>query len=195
MNPYITHLEWTDFYRELQKFGLLHIDQDKATSIANRVGDGHTIIFKLVGDEIPQWISDGFPMKPLAIQLFAINPKSIGMVHKDGLERRCAFNIPLLNCEQGHMDWFEYNYDQKTIATTYTQIRLTHLEKHFTEDRIKDVPSHRCYVNVPSIVNTDVWHRVDNSEQDKFRFMLSFRFVGNLKYADTVRKFDEFYTQ
>lgn len=193
MNNFTKHLMWTDFFKQLQEYGSQHINEDKALGLSRMVGDSHTIIFRQIKD-FPLWIRENLPLDILVIQLFAMNPKSIGMVHKDGIERKSAFNIPLLNCDKGYMDWFSDRYEQITIDTDYTKIRITTTEKNFDMFRINDDPVHHCRIDAPSLVNTDVWHRIDNSDNENYRYMLSIRFVGNPEFKDLVRTFDEFYS-
>lgn len=194
MNNFTKHLHWTDFFKQLQEYGSQYIDEHKALSLSRMVGDSHTIIFRQTKD-FPKWMQGNLPLDILVIQLFAMNPKSIGMVHKDGIERKAALNIPVINCNNGYMDWFTDGYEQITIDTDYTKIRITTTEKNFNEFRILDDPAHHCKIDVPSLVNTDVWHRIDNSDNENYRYMLSIRFVGNPEFTDLVRIFDEFYPQ
>ena len=51
-------------------------------------------------------------------------------------------------------------------------------------------PSFSTIVDTPSLVNTNAWHRVDNTNSDKFRWMLSLRFVNNPSYNTVKEKFN-----
>lgn len=178
MNNIVTHLEWNDFFLQLKDYGIQFINQNRAQTLAEKTGDGHSIIYRQI-DNFPDWMINGLKMKPLVFQIFAITPESTGMVHRDGIDRKCALNIPLLNCDQGYMDWFDDIFEEFKIITDYTNVRLTTIEKNHESFRVTSDPMHRCLIEVPSIVNTDVWHRVDNQLNKNYRYVMSIRFVGN----------------
>ena len=177
MNHLIVKLEWNDFFKKLQEYGNTFVNEKRASLLAVYAKDSHTIIHRIISD-FPKWIYDEFPVKISVIQIFAILPESIGSTHKDGLNRKAAFNIPLLGADLGHMDWFDLDIKERKIDTRYTQVRLTDHEK------IDYVPACRIRIDKPALVNTDVWHRVDNRDNKNFRFVLSIRFEDNPSFSE-----------
>jgi hypothetical protein len=77
------------------------------------------------------------------------------------------------------MQWFEpAEFSEFFIGNDYTTIRITNEEINKRE-KIDIPPLHSTLVTLPAIVNTDVWHRVDNRSNDNARWMLSLRFKEN----------------
>ena len=191
MNNVVTHLEWNDFFLRLKEYGNQFINNDRAKILSEKTGDGHTIIYRQL-DKFPDWMLDGLKIKPVVFQIFAITPESTGMIHRDGLDRKSALNIPLLNCDKGFMDWFENIFDEYKVVSGYTNVRLTTVEKNHSLYRVgvgahskaEDAPAHRCLIETPSIVNTDVWHRIDNKLNKNYRYLMSIRFAGNPSFED-----------
>ncbi len=177
-------IEWNLFLLELKEFGTGFIDNDLVDKIAARTGNGHTIIHRQVGANIPEWIHAGLKCKPFILQVFASQPHSVGTVHKDGLERKSTLNIPICNCIDGQTEWFEDVYKEIKISNEYTQIRL--IDGVFDSE-----PALAVNINEPCILNTDVWHRVNNINEH-YRYVLSIRFADNPSYADLISK-DLFY--
>jgi hypothetical protein len=190
MNLFLTRYNWSDFFNKVSEFGATFVNEEKCIESSKLRGDTHTIIHRLTKQEIPQWIKDVVPEEIIVLQIFAIEPNTVGLVHKDGVDRLCAFNIPILNCNLGSMDWFNENeYSSYPVGNDYTTIRVSN-------EQIKDgkvfetTPSFSTIVDTPSLVNTNAWHRVDNRNSDKFRWMLSLRFVNNPSYNTVKEKFN-----
>ena len=181
----IKTLDWTDTLRNCSNFGSQFVDDQKCYENSIKIKDTHTIIKRVAGTEIPTWIRDCFNFEIQVLQVFAINPKSVGLIHKDGINRCCAFNIPIKNCDQGYMQWFEPTaFSEFFIGNDYTTIRITNEEINKGE-KIDIPPLHSTLLTSPAIVNTDVWHRVDNRSSDNARWMLSLRFKDNPSF-DTL---------
>jgi len=196
MNNVVTHLEWNDFFLRLKEYGNQFINNDRAKILSEKTGDGHTIIYRQLNN-FPDWMLAGLKIKPVVFQIFAITPESTGMVHRDGIDRKAALNIPLLNCDEGFMDWFENIFDEFKVVSGYTNVRLTTVEKNHSSYRIEDTPAgvytpaHRCLIETPSIVNTDVWHRIDNKLNKNYRYLMSIRFAGNPNFEDVVKIYSD----
>lgn len=190
MNKVVHHLAWNAFFLQLKDYGTQFINQARAHSLSEKTGDGHSIIYRQI-DNFPDWMLAGLKMKPLVFQIFAITPESTGMVHRDGIDRKAALNIPLLGCEQGFMDWFDEIFEEFKIVTEYTNVRLTTVEKNHLPFRVTSDPMHRCLIEVPSIVNTDVWHRIDNRLNKNYRYVMSIRFVGNPNFESVQKLYTE----
>lgn len=175
---YIKKIKWNKFYESLKDYGLANINEKKANDLIILSGDSHTIPFRIM-DNIPSWISNSIPIDIELIQLFAISPLSIGMVHKDGIDRLGALNIPVLNYKKGYMDWFEDNFNSRTYNNNYTRVRLTLDEDDNRPYRIEKIPEYQTTIDFPSVVNTNIWHRIDNRLNENYRWILSIRFKHN----------------
>lgn len=201
MENLIIQYKWNDLFEKIKDFGLLYIDNEKCLETSKLRGDTHTIIHRLIPKEIPDWIKQGIPEDIIVLQIFAVEPNSVGLIHKDGVDRLCAFNIPLQNCDSGTMDWFEESsYSTYSVKKNYTTIRLTNEQMaqravqgdiKYTGKEIESTPAFSTLVTQPSLVNTNVWHRVDNRSALNFRWMLSLRFRNNLSIELMKEKFND----
>jgi hypothetical protein len=173
----LLELAWTNFYYKLMLYGREFIDNSAVDLMCNNISDNHGILYRAMGQEIPSWINDDLKIKPEILQIFAAMPDKCGRIHMDGLDRRCALNIPVKGCSMGQMQWFDNNYTVVTIDNKYTKVRITNEEGPIS--RLDDTPVFGCLLTAPSVVNTDVWHRVDNRQNTDYRYVLSLRFTGN----------------
>lgn len=187
MNTLIEKLNWSESYCRIRNYYLPCVNNEDCLASSKKYGDSHTIIYRFHGTAIPDWIRNIFLQEIFIIQVFAAVPNSVGYIHKDGVDRRSAFNIPLQNCDAGTMDWFN-GIDVTTlqVVNDYTSIRVT--EEQIEHGRTWE-PSflYSAIVNTPCLVNTDTWHRIDNRNNDNFRWMLSLRFKDNLSFEDTKK--------
>ena len=187
----LTAYSWNTFFEEVKNFGSSFIDNNKCIENSKLRGDTHTIIYRLIGSEIPRWIQSAIPENIIVLQIFAIEPNSAGLIHKDGVDRLCAFNIPILNCDQGTMDWFDSDdYSMYSVENPYTTIRITN-EQLTQGKKLETTPIHSTLITLPSLVNTNEWHRVDNRNSPNFRWMLSLRFKNNPMYTTVKEKFNQ----
>lgn len=190
MNHLLTKYQWNDFFNEVSKFGLSFVDNDRCIKSSKLRGDTHTIIHRLIKDEIPQWIRNSIPEEIIVLQIFAIEPNTVGLIHKDGVDRLCAFNVPVLNCDDGTMDWFDdKEYSIYSIENSYTTIRVSDEQKKEGK-KYETIPLYSTLIDTPALVNTNVWHRVDNRGHNNFRWMLSLRFKNNPLYEQVRTAFD-----
>lgn len=174
-NQFIHQVAWSDEYRAMAEFGRARLDEERAVSLASRSGDPHMILFRCTGKEAPEF-QRHFNEEIEFVQVFSILPNSIGGIHKDGLNRQCAFNVPIQNCDNGLMQWFEEGLEHRTYDTAYTKVRIA-----LNTDGA--VPVFSTIVDTPAMVNTNVWHRMNNAEGSGFRYMLSLRFTRNPTFA------------
>jgi len=190
MENLITRYQWNPFFEKIKEFGLTFVDNEKCLESSRLRGDTHTIIHRLIKDEIPEWIRQGIPEDIIVLQIFAIEPNTVGLIHKDGVDRLCAFNIPILNCETGSMDWFSNSdFSVYSVENNYTTIRVTN-EQIKNGKSNETVPIFSTLVTEPALVNTDTWHRVDNRGVKSFRWMLSLRFKDNPSFDLLQEKFN-----
>lgn len=183
MNSLVKLLNWSDFFREAQEYGKQFIDENRVGEISKLAGDGHIILHRQLGKDIPDWIRNRFNSPIEVLQVFASQPGSIGRVHKDGIARKSALNVPVLNSDQGYTEWFTEQFKEVTISNAYTQIRIAD-EESTASYRVEVEPEYRIKISTPSILNTDRWHRVNNRENTDFRYMISFRFINNPSFDE-----------
>ena len=195
MKNLITHYEWDPFFEKIKEFGLTFVDNEKCLENSKLRGDTHTIVHRLIKDQIPDWIRQEIPEDIIVLQIFAIEPNTVGLIHKDGIDRLCAFNIPIQNCNAGTMDWFDDScYSTYSVENNYTTIRVTN-EQMTHGKEFENTPAFSTLVTRPSLVNTNVWHRVDNRRISNFRWMLSLRFRNNLSFELMSEKFNNAFKQ
>lgn len=186
MKSVLWEFEWNEFFRELRSYGNTFIDPAKVDDIAETIRDGHIILHRLIGRNIPTWIRDQFNLPVEVLQIFACKSGAVGRIHKDGLARKSSFNIPVANTELGFVEWFDKDIPELTINNSYTQIRITPAEIDESNIRLDYDPIFRSRITVPSVLNTDVWHRVDNTENNHIRYMLGLRFKNNPTFNELV---------
>jgi hypothetical protein len=120
---------------------------------------------------------------PKGAILFGNGPGQSAGIHIDGysLERKnasnFALNIPILNCEQGYMNWYNGEYE---LVENKTKEGLKLLKIKWKEE---PKVIERALINEPTIVQVNVPHNVENLS-DQQRLMLSIRFVPDLAVLD-----------
>ena len=124
-------------------------------------------------------------------KFFICAPNSWGEVHIDGgiPPRNCAINIPIYNCEQGLMNWFSNEpADHKFISNENTNVHST--------DKNRDidfwVPAEQMVLTSPALVRTNIWHNIDNRDNNKHRVVFSFRFQDNPEFDAVKEKLSRF---
>lgn len=190
MHPFLTDLGWSPAFQYLRMFGLSLINEEVVATLAAKTGDAHVIVHRQLNETIPQAVKKILPLVPNVVQVFGILPGALGKTHKDGVARKSALNIPLLGCDEGLMEWLDgSSLTLKTLRSPYTEIRVSE-EEWYSNTRL-DLPV--CYatkVTAPSLVNTDEWHRVNNRQNENYRYMLSIRFQDNPTYSELVEVFN-----
>lgn len=116
---------------------------------------------------------------PKGAILFGNGPGQSAGIHIDGysLERKnasnFALNIPILNCDQGWMNWYKGEYDLVEDKTK-EGLKLLKIEWKGEPEIIE-----RALINEPTLVKVNVPHNVENLSNQQ-RLMLSIRFVPDL---------------
>ena len=115
--------------------------------------------------------------------IFQSRPNENPLIHIDGknVDRKyaseVALNIPLLNCENSQMIWYEGNYGLSLVPTDGNQ-KVYSLKIHWVEGPGEIFCQE---IATPALVRVDVPHRVVN-QQNKPRLMLSMRFSPDLTF-------------
>lgn len=172
--------EWTPEFQKLSEWGTHLINDKKALGIAQFTKEGHNIVNRVIDKDLPKWVIDLFNVPISHVQLFSAQPHAIGSVHMDGSDRLCAFNIPVQNTDQGVMEWLDGPVEGNLLELAHTSIRLLKNKK----DGLKMGTSAQIILDSPTLVNTNVWHRVDNSANSRWRHVLSIRFLNNPSYQE-----------
>lgn len=132
-----------------------------------------------------EYFEDLLRLKIETVRIFVTNPRSILPVHKDCIAntnqlRPWAINVPLLNCDKGLNQWFE-----ESDAATET----------FTPDGSAIIPgnnnlilSEECLLNCTKIIRTDVYHNVNNNDNDKSRVIVSYRADPNITWNEIKKR-------
>jgi len=167
--------EWNEDFKKIQEWGRQFIDEVLAKTISEKTFDKHNIIKRIDKSEIPDWIRDLIGENIDYVQLFSAEKNSMGFLHKDGLDRKCAFNIPVSGSEEGYIEWYSGIDQERIFEDDFTKIRLL----NFDANREKLKILFRSKTSVPCLLNTDLWHRVNNQSNEKWRHVLSFRFEDN----------------
>lgn len=153
---------------------------DELVELLKVTGDNHAIYRRdYVFSEEEILTFAGIGLVPEFKQYFITAPRSVGMIHKDGVDRKCSFNIPLDEHSAGgeHQFFSDLVTRTKTIKNERTIIRLPGTDTAKCTNSFKLI--------TPTLVNTDMWHRVDNRGNDKPRVVLAIRFVGNPSFEYT----------
>lgn len=132
----------------------------------------HRMIQRFWPSDLPEELRS-FRNQPLhCLQLFSIGPLTMGQIHKDGIDRKAAVNIPFSG-EYSTMEWFDADWSEEILPATASYIRSPAnypLKPHFSEN---------LFLTEPTIVSTDMWHRVNNIDSDSARQVISIRFAPN----------------
>lgn len=171
----MTPFEWNDDLKRIQEWGCQFINEDAALALYQTSKDRHNITVRVAKDGIPSWIQKTIGDNIDYVQLFSAEKNSIGFLHKDGFNRRCAFNIPISGCAYGYIEWYSGIDQQREYHNDITQIRLLEKDAHTNNLRL----IFRSKTSSPCLLDTDVWHRVNNQSNENWRHVLSFRFEKN----------------
>jgi hypothetical protein len=167
--------EWNEEFRKIQQWAEQFINEEMAETISAKTFDKHNIIKRLDKSEIPEWINEVIGSNINYVQLFSAEKNSMGFLHKDGVDRKCAFNVPLSGADEGYIEWYSGIDKERLFEDDFTKIRLL----NFDANREKLQILFRSKTSVPCLLNTDIWHRVNNQNNKNWRHVLSFRFEDN----------------
>lgn len=97
----------------------------------------------------------------------------------------CAINIPIDNCDDSYMVWYDGNYD----CATSEYIGKDNVKRKYVTLKWNDTPYeiNRTIIDQPALVKVCVPHNVTQTQ--KHRKLLTFRFKGNPSYEEIVALF------
>lgn len=160
-----------------------HLNDSTVNGLSRLTGDGHVVLKRLTGSELPVGILDWFSCKglvPQFVQLFASVPGNCGIIHKDGKDRKATLNIPIRGCAQGSTEWFQgHDFLEHRIVNPTTTVRITEEEVAVYPERLGRTPTHSMVLTSPHVLDIDEWHRLNNTENPEYRYVAAVRFKGN----------------
>ncbi len=184
MNQFVTILPWNVNFLEIAQYGKTLIDPEKTLRSYQDTKEAHLVVYNSSSTDAP---AGELPLKLDRMLLSCLRANSVGKIHTDGLDRKAALNIPIANCDAGLMQWFEKDYTPK--IQQYNQSVVTSIEDDTFS--IEEPNVFETLIIQPTIVNTGIWHRIDNSQNNFDRYILTFRFKGNPSYqtlASVIKK-------
>ena len=122
-------------------------------------------------------IENHFNLTVECARIFCIDRHSVCPWHKDTVDitgdiRNFAINIPLENCDKGTNNW-GVTKDTRTHTETNKSVIFGQGQYEILETIILDQPK---------LFRTNIFHNIDNSNNDKDRAVLSYRFKENLNW-------------
>lgn len=169
-------------WKEIQDYVLTSVVPDCPNPLVSKVfeqKDKDFMLFVFNALQKPLRENGFGVMLPKGGILFGNDPGAVMGIHIDGysMDRKnasnFAINIPILNCEQGYMNWYSGAYE---LTETKTKEGLKHLKINWKEE---PVIAERAIIDSPTIVRVNIPHNVENLS-DKRRLMLSIRYVPDL---------------
>ena len=140
-------------------------------------------IIDAVEKEISAFV--GYTVAVVESLIFQSRPNENPVIHVDGKDlnrdgaSHVAFNVPLLNCQDSHMLWYDGEYSMAaypTVSNPDVYSLGLHWTKGPNEVFCQEIAS-------PCLVRVNVPHRVVN-QQSQTRMMLSMRFSPTLDFSD-----------
>lgn len=197
MENLVKSYPWNEQFNKIKEFGSNFVDNKKYFITSRWQGDTHAVVHQIGEDYVPRWLINIIPCKIQIIKIFGIEPNSVGIIHKDGIDSLCAFNIPISNTNNSTMDWFDPSeYSDLLISKgigKVINVRLTK-EQLLIGKEVETTPYFSKNIDCPSLVNINEFHRIDNRKSNQYRWVASLRFVGNPTFDYVKKIFDEKFT-
>jgi len=178
---------WSSEFKQLSEWAAQLINEHKARELSKITYEKHNIVNRVIDKDLPDWIKNMFGVPISHVQLFSAEPMAIGSIHKDGIDRCCAFNLPVKNADKGNMEWLSGDVIEQKIELKHTSIRLL---ADRAQQKSMNIDA-RLLLENPTLINTDHWHRVDNSANQQWRHVLSIRFLNNPSYQEVKKILDQ----
>lgn len=139
-------------------------------------------------------ISEQIGVKLHVQRYFRTKPNSVGPIHIDckhdtGAARQWAINIPIMNCDNSTMEWFDHDqfgeFEWWAMAGFYRPPIDQMEDKNFTAVPIQD---EKMVLNMPRLVETKTMHRVNNINNPHDRIVLSMRTDYPVTYEEIYER-------
>lgn len=177
-------LKWSPLFLSLVEFAKQYISDDASRAASEILNDGHNTLMDVPRAKFK--VAAFLPIPVEAMLVLSSLPHSIGRIHKDGLDRKAALNIPILNTANSWVEWPEpEQYDKKPLVSVkkgYANIRRPEGEAGTERDMPRMLD--RLEVLTPCLIDTDTWHRVNNQANDSFRYLMTIRFKDNPSFDE-----------
>ena len=183
---YYNPILWSPILRKFQDHYNALANDIVTARVISQSKDGHVISFREIlnsrNSEMFQEFEQITGVKPWFVQIFSAGPGVVGMVHKDGIDRKCCINIPLRGCEEGINEWtLPEDGTTKLVSTEKLSIQVLS-----NPDQPVNI-AEATLLTVPILFRTDEWHRLDNGKNVNYRHIASIRFVDNPAYDDVLK--------
>lgn len=162
---------WDDDSRAFFDFSASHFPSAPALA-------AHRVSHRFWPADLPESLRSYRDQPLYCLQLFTIGAGITGQIHKDGIGRLAAVNIPFSGCETATMDWFSDDWPLEQIPATGSVTRIPSVQT------INPVPTSQVILTEPTLVNTDEWHRIDNSGGVTDRKVISIRLYPNPTFEE-----------
>ncbi len=175
-------LKHNPVYAEVSELLERYIDDSMVDGLSRLTGDGHVVLKRLKADILPPRVLDWFSTRslhPQFLQLFASRPRNCGVIHKDGIDRKATLNIPIKGCSRGVAEWFSDIFTEHKVVNPTTTVRITEEELMVYPSRLDIPPTHSFVLTSPHVLDIDQWHRLNNADNDEYRYVAALRFHGN----------------
>jgi len=169
-SDYFIKFQWSHLFDEIKKFSLQYIKDE--SSFGN-----HTVV---AWPELPDSIVALLPIRPDLLQVFRVRPNVAGGIHKDGVGRLCALNVPLSGSDGSIFQWYA---DSPEIVENFIPTAPARRLAIYSEHGLP-MPIVETQTELPTLVNNNSWHRVNNVANSEFRWTASVRFNGNPTFAN-----------
>lgn len=181
----IRKYDWNQWYRDIQEWASVGLDDAKADEQISNSPDQHIVFSRVFQEGIPKFIADGVsPLVVQFMQVFCVGRNSIGMIHKDGRDRKCALNVPLRGCGNSVMEWYDHPFETRELTSKTTIVRVTEDEYVGHPTKWPHDGNIRTVIERPTLVNTNIWHRINNADNPENRYIASFRFKDNPTFEE-----------
>lgn len=109
-----------------------------------------------------------------------------GGVHIDGPSpsRECAINIPIIDCNNGIMNWFSNTDHSIVVSTSRTNVHTSDYHNDIDHWNVKE----SMLLTQPALVRTHIWHNIDNRLNPHTRIVFSIRLKNNPKFESVHNK-------
>lgn len=180
-----TNLDLTPLQEQYQGLFGNDIERNLPNNNITPIGSAFLISAKTY-DWKQEYFEDLLKIKIETVRIFVTSPNSTLPIHRDCIAnsnqlRPWAINVPLLNCDRGVNQWFsdeDNNFGNET----------------FTPDGSAVVPgnhnlivSEQSILNCTKIIKTDIYHNVNNTDNDRYRVVLSLRSDPNISWNQIKR--------
>lgn len=117
-----------------------------------------------------------------ACRFFIFKQGQQSTIHIDNIPpRHCALNFPIAKCEDVPIIWYRGEGEKVDYQMPRYVVDISITEPGTVEE------IDRVTLTVPTLINTSIWHSVDNSNNTHDRVIFSLRFANNPTFDDVLK--------